>query len=442
MKAWLKGKISAGILSIIVCVFLVSTAQAQTAFDAFRPISENFGPGARALALGGAYSSVADDYTATYWNPAGLAQIRKMELYLAMSHTNIGNDILFSNITTSNSNGYTKLNSIGMVFPVPVYRGSLVFAFGYNRIQDFDNFNDLEGTALAGSGEEFYVSETTKTDGSVSHWVMSSAVDVTENLSLGASLNIWSGEIDDEISALDQDLPDIYTHTSIQSEIAVSPEYTGVGAKFGALFRPNPDLRFAINLTTPTFLDVEESSSLSEEWIFDPGEDDDFVFVDDSFRKYDITTPWTFGLGASYRKASFLISADVELLDWSQADFSSNILDEDNRDIDIAINQDIKRNYKSTTKLRVGAEYLIPQIGLKLMGGYFFSPSNLRNELENSDKNFVSGGLSFLVDKQVKIDLAYQRGWWKQATTDAIIVENAFEDITTNKFVLSLAYRF
>ncbi len=29
-------------------------------------------PGTRALAMGGAYISIADDYSAPYWNPAGL----------------------------------------------------------------------------------------------------------------------------------------------------------------------------------------------------------------------------------------------------------------------------------------------------------------------------------------------------------------------------------
>lgn len=38
------------------------------------------GMGARALGLGKAYTAVADDATALYWNPAGLAHVRQMEL--------------------------------------------------------------------------------------------------------------------------------------------------------------------------------------------------------------------------------------------------------------------------------------------------------------------------------------------------------------------------
>ena len=39
------------------------------------------GVGARACAMGGAFTALADDATALYWNPAGLAQIKRAELY-------------------------------------------------------------------------------------------------------------------------------------------------------------------------------------------------------------------------------------------------------------------------------------------------------------------------------------------------------------------------
>jgi len=41
------------------------------------------GVGARAAAMGGAYVAMADDGSATYWNPAGLVQIGKNELVLS-----------------------------------------------------------------------------------------------------------------------------------------------------------------------------------------------------------------------------------------------------------------------------------------------------------------------------------------------------------------------
>ncbi len=45
----------------------------------------SYGSGARALAMGGAYTAVSDDASATYWNPAGMSQLTRKELTLMQS---------------------------------------------------------------------------------------------------------------------------------------------------------------------------------------------------------------------------------------------------------------------------------------------------------------------------------------------------------------------
>lgn len=49
----------------------------------------DIGVGARALAMGGAYTALADDAHSVYWNPAGLARMEKREA--AASHAELGN---------------------------------------------------------------------------------------------------------------------------------------------------------------------------------------------------------------------------------------------------------------------------------------------------------------------------------------------------------------
>lgn len=71
------------LIPILALLFAGSSQCAETA--AYLDI----GVGARALAMGGAYTALADDAHSVYWNPAGLARMEKREA--AASHAELGN---------------------------------------------------------------------------------------------------------------------------------------------------------------------------------------------------------------------------------------------------------------------------------------------------------------------------------------------------------------
>lgn len=70
-----------------LAVLLILAAQATWAAEtaAFLDI----GAGARALSMGGAYTALADEADAVYWNPAGLARMEKRQV--SLSHAELGN---------------------------------------------------------------------------------------------------------------------------------------------------------------------------------------------------------------------------------------------------------------------------------------------------------------------------------------------------------------
>ena len=63
----------------------------------------NFGAGARAIAMGGAYSAISDDASAVFWNPAGLAQGPKYSMLFM--HSEYLADITFDHVSFAHSNG-------------------------------------------------------------------------------------------------------------------------------------------------------------------------------------------------------------------------------------------------------------------------------------------------------------------------------------------------
>jgi hypothetical protein len=77
-----------GILQRIVTLIFISllldgAVQAKVHFDYLNGSDLGMGIGARAIAMGGAFTAICDDASATFWNPAGLAQMHNNQLFLS-----------------------------------------------------------------------------------------------------------------------------------------------------------------------------------------------------------------------------------------------------------------------------------------------------------------------------------------------------------------------
>lgn len=89
------------------------------------------GIGARALAMGGTYVSIADDATAVYWNPAGVSLLQRPQ-FVAM-YASLYDDL-------------ASHQFLGMILPLP---GDVALGFSWNHlgVSDIPIFPELEGTA-------------------------------------------------------------------------------------------------------------------------------------------------------------------------------------------------------------------------------------------------------------------------------------------------------
>ena len=102
----------------------------------------NFTYGAKARAMGNAFVAVADDLTASFWNPAGLAGLREPEFYLAYKSTGQDHDYelqdrrLPSDTRLYNYNFDGRLNQIdffAISAPFRAWRRPCTLAVGYYR---------------------------------------------------------------------------------------------------------------------------------------------------------------------------------------------------------------------------------------------------------------------------------------------------------------------
>ena len=76
------------------CLFFFSllifthSALAEVDFDKLYGSDLGMGIGARAIGLGGAFVSIADDPSAVYWNPAGLTDINQFQVFVSAEAPN------------------------------------------------------------------------------------------------------------------------------------------------------------------------------------------------------------------------------------------------------------------------------------------------------------------------------------------------------------------
>ncbi len=97
-------------------------------------------------------------------------------------------------------------------------------------------------------------------------------------------------------------------------------------------------------------------------------------------------------------------------------------------------------------RVRLGAEFTVPLTALSLRAGYYREPSVLREASASADKRFYSGGIGFLLSKNLSMDITYVRGLWETqqgvAGEAAIDVDNLTAETKVNKLFVSAALRF
>ncbi|MCA9734189.1 MAG: outer membrane protein transport protein [Deferribacteres bacterium] len=433
----------------IVPVLLLCTANVFAQEDIYSNGLET-GIGARAIGMGGAYSAVGEDYSASYWNPAALAQIRRFELSGGLSHFIRKNDASFGNVTIQSDETFTKLTDLGIVYPVPTYRGSLVFAFGYNRVRTYDSNMEFSFfDATPGDSVEYKWREQDL--GTMNFWNAAAAVDLSPNFSVGMGLNFWSGGSDYSFSKKETDIYDIWFEDEWRNDQSINSNFSAFNMSLGALFRVNNQLRLAANMVTPKTLTVTEQWSEKGSVIDDDGysslmydENGDPIDYSGDF-EYKLRTPFSFTLGAAYNLAGMMLSGQMEFNDWQQLRFETEPpISGTTRE---QANDFIHENYRSTTRVRLGAEFTLPGMGTQLRAGYFLDPSIYENAESDEDRKVYSFGLGFLLDKQLKLDIAYQFGNWKHYSVDPFgadanaRVTSLQEDIKYKKLFATLSYR-
>lgn len=422
------------VYTILICLCVVilfapfSLAQVEE-----MAIGNTFGVGARTMGMGGASIALADDFTALYWNPAGMAQIQKFEFFSSFSHNRASANTYFTgdDITTT-SRSEMRPNAIGFVYPLMARQGGLAIGFGYNRPQNFDYQTAIIGIDPS-SGTDFSglsVDEIDANSGGIGIWSFGASVYVTKHVLIGGSLDFWSGN---SLNHLDTTATDI---VNIDSELSrfryddeVDREYSGIGGRVGLLAHLTDNINLGLTLVAPTELGVDELWYQSTLEVYDDGEE--WSDSESGSQIYDIERPFEVGAGVAVKLLNkrLVLAGDVQLTDWKQTRYdpvpAENISDDN-----------FEKYYATTFQVRIGAEYRIPVVDTHIRAGYFRDTVPFTDaEIENA-RDFLTIGVGKIFEETLKFDVGYMLGT-SQRSRNELTTERQ-----THRIFASAAYRY
>jgi len=406
------------LLALMVLFFFL--AKGVTSADEAIQLTQHSGVGARAMGMGGAAIAVSEDFSALFWNPAGLAQVRRIEITGGLSHQRYTSKTIYFGSAETDRETNTRLNALGMVFPVPTYRGSLVFALGAGRVENFDALFVQRGYSI----DDGWLEEGKEIQsGGLYNWSFGGALDVSPTLSLGAAINLWDGDHNSDWNSFFADTrnmwevyPEDYDTTYIHD--TMEADFDALSIKMGGLLRLSRFVKAGLTIASPVIYDISGETLMRTRDVYDNGEVEQET--ESVYFQNEISTPWEFGFGMAWSVPTFLLAADLRYSDWSQMKFNDEPLED----------------YDETLSLSLGGEYIVPRIGTKFRAGYSLQPIAFTAPEIVEDKKAYSLGAGFLVGQVMTLDLAWVREKWKTAQTSLTVTDEV------DRLFMTLAYRF
>jgi long-chain fatty acid transport protein len=386
-----------------------------------------YGSGARALGMAGTYTGIADDYSSIWWNPAGLAQIKRVEIQGSLSRDGFSDKTTYFGESRTGTTSALRLNDAGVVFPVPVYQGAMTFAFGYNQVGTFDRRTRIKSPTL---GAHYWDDFDELQNGRLGLWSLAGAMDVSPNVALGIGFNYWTGSVEYTRTGHYRE-----ADTSFYNEKTISTDLSAWGANLGAMFRLGRFARLGAMFQTPTVTSLDlDWTRVEDNLTTHSRSQSTYPF------SYEMTSPAVFRLGASVAPGRWLVGADLEYRDWTSLSFRDNTPYTDSLNNDLTrgeANQEIKNTYQATTKVSLGGEYLFPAYGIRLRAGFSHEQAPFQAD---KARNTLAFGIGALVDRSVMVDagVAFAKSTLK--TPDGLN-GTVDESIKSNTALLTVSYR-
>lgn len=342
------------------------------------------GLGSKAIGMGGAFIGQADDYSAIFWNPAGLTQMKNSSLSFFVTDLIPSGTYQFPQIGIDAKTKSAMYPSGSVAYFKPINDNLIIGIAAYVP----------SGTGAKWNGEDLKL----LTSGVTYRWESFMGVitvspviayKVSDQFSLGATLNLNYG-------MLKLWRPGVGQYNEDLSGFAF-------GATIGALFKPIDKLGIGLTLRTPTKVKFSGEATMAGAAAIGQ------AITSDADRE--ATWPLWLGLGVSFKATDKLtLNADAQYTNWKKIQTIGITYDnaawqalKAHPQLKAAFNNDFDLQWKDAIQWRFGVEYAVSE-KLALRAGYYYDPSPSEPEtlnilLPEITYNVVTAGLGYKAEK-------------------------------------------
>ncbi len=451
------------------------------------------GSGARAFGMGGAFIAVANDGTASSWNPAGIAQLKKAQLAAVYLINNFDLDFPGNRHSSSQtfdpkvivtsadgprrySSSGNNLDFLSLAYPFSIGNYRLAFQFSYQRIitrsmhTQFRNVpyfyaavTDYSQIRNQPAPDRFDFVEYIqyKSTGGYDAVSASTSIGLFSVFYFGIAFNHWFGtpqrtdvtnqtyvytrykDDDGDGIFFEQDILEYSVISKVDSRFRVS----GQNLSLGVLIKPYPRISLGGVYKTQFTLGYERvENSIGESTLYNPPRTDISMRTESA----SIIYPFSTGLGIAYRPNNRLtLSSDYTFTKWSRAKYTNiRIVDEfgiDEREEGPFIRPDNNYDNKDAKQIRVGLEYVFGSDNwiLPVRLGFFKNAQYLADSNGNSIAYLgYTLGTGLGISNHFYVDFAYISQNGKSSFGSNPYPSNAKRKFSSNHMYLTTRYSF
>lgn len=341
--------------------------------------------GSRASAMGTAFIGLSDDFSAVFFNPAGITQMEEANLTIfgtALIPTGTYQFEMLGIDTQTDSQMYP---SGALAYFNPVSDKLVLGIAAYVPSASGGTWNGEDLAPLTGGVAYEWESQ-------IFALVISPVIayKITDNLSIGATFNFSYGMLSTKSPALGQYSEDLTG--------------TGFGATFGILFAPSDFISIGASLRTASNVTFEGDAEMSGAAMLG--------LSTTATASRDATWPMIAGFGVAIKPVDkLIIVADAVWTNWKKLDVLPVEYSDAGWNVAFGSALEYDLRWEDTWQFKIGMEYQVSKC-LALRAGFYSdpAPSPIATQnilLPNIDYTAITGGIGYR-SKKVAIDFAFE----------------------------------